>query len=153
MPAINLLFVGRDGVFNCSDQIKNYSKKVFTYSGYAYPTIDDALRSGTILVIASHGNANGILKSRNERVRATEFATDCIMANISNAHRISKVVFLVCSAWLSLDASEQFSQLAPDDTLVMNGSTKKLSVNPDHDQMKINDILALDHDENGWIHQ
>lgn len=154
MPATNLLYVSRGNVFNCFDQIAGYTKKRYIYTQYNYPNITEALQSNTVLVVVSHGNTAGIESAAHTRVNATTFVQECLFPRIDNRHKISKVVFLVCSAGNNF-GSANFHQLAPDQTLhfdppnlyVESGEAQ----NPPGQGLKtINNILGLTESNSGW---
>ncbi len=152
MAAVNLLFVCRDGVFDCFDKISGFIKKKYKYQDFTYPTISDELKENTVLIIASHGNQTGILKSIKERVDVTTFAQDCILTRIREKSKISKIIFLVCHAGENFQSSKKFDQVGAKDILYFDGHTREFSVGY-RTNHSIKEILSLTTDSGNWVYR
>jgi hypothetical protein len=128
MPASNLIFLNRDGVFDCCNRITGKIKKKYTYNLYDFPRITETLQSNTTLVVVSHGNPEGVKRAINKRCNVTDFVGTYLFSKIQYSDRISKVVYLVCSSSINFVSSDKFEQVAANGTLILDGSTHKLKI-------------------------
>ena len=139
MPLPNLIFVIKDGVFDCSDQIPaGYRMKKYSCTSFdTFAEIEDFLDPrGVTLIIAAH---NTMYSGTTATARA-----DQVINKIKEDERkyIKKVIYLVCSAAPSMSDSSDFDQVAPEGTLALDGDTKTMSVISDT-TYTLKDILKI----------
>ncbi|MBC7953082.1 MAG: hypothetical protein H7Z12_14840 [Rhodospirillaceae bacterium] len=153
VPAVNLIYATKDGVFNCYDKITGYTKKKYDITPTVIPAIDDALQANTILVLPSHSTgAAHQVKFNNQYYSVSQYA-GLVLAKITNRAKVTKVVYLICSADATVAAIAGVHQVAPNALLTYSvGPPALLTVAGQAAGLSPNEVVALAATNNGFVY-